>query len=253
MQPYETVSINQKGKKLADLMNLKPKMKTTTQSVKSATKPKANNGLKIGTKQIKSGVIKEQLDSVLQRSSQMTEMKYSSKENKLNIKEQKIMQVLNYQNSPRFGPDIRKQLKYSFTREQLVKRSIDQIDNLLFRIRSFLNNRGMNGIYEQMIRTGAVGYEKIVSEFYDIEGFSDLLFANPSFWDAFERWKIERKLPDIPPGMQLMYIVTSTTLLAHMRKMQLEAPVPRKTNEKNENKNDNEKIQKTQLKVGGKL
>lgn len=170
-----------------------------------------------------------------------------------------MMQVLNYQNSSRFGNDVRKTLKFNFTREQLVKKSVDQIDNILFRIRTYLNNRGMNGIYEQMVRTSAMGYETIVSEFYDIEGFSDMLFANPSFWDAFERWKIERKLPDIPPGMQLMYIVSSTTLLAHMKNKQLPAPPKRpapKSEDKSKEKDDIGSAQpckKTQLKLGGKL
>ena len=41
--------------------------------------------------------------------------------------------------------------------------------------------------------------------------------SNPAFWDAFERWKIEQKIPDVPPSLQLMYLVASTTFIAHKR------------------------------------
>ena len=180
--------------------------------------------------------------------------KYSSKDNKLNIKEEKIMQVLNYQNSSRFGNDVRKTLKFNYTRDQLVKKSIDQIDNILFRIRNYLNNRGMNGIYEQMVRTTAVGYENLVTNFgYDITGFGDMLFANPAFWDSFERWKIEKTLPDVPPSLQLMYIVSSTTLLAHMKNKQLPPPARSDRSKPKEKNNEPDKIEKTPLKVGARL
>ena len=146
----------------------------------------------------------------------------SSSKNKLNEKEDQIMKVLNYQNSARFGNQIRKELKFNFTREQLTKKTLEQIDNILYRIRNFLNNRGLAGIYEQMVRTTAVGYENLVSEFYDINGFSELLLNNPAFWDAFEMWKVERTLPDIPPSFQLMYIVASTTMVAHIKNTQIQ-------------------------------
>ena len=179
--------------------------------------------------------------------------KYSSKDNKLNIKEEKIMQVLNYQNSARFGNDVRKTLKFNYTRDQLVKKTIDQIDNILFRIRNYLNNRGMNGIYEQMVRTTATGYENLITNFgYDITGFGDMLFANPAFWDSFERWKIEKTLPDVPPSFQLMYIISATTMLAHMKNKKLSEPV-RKKPEKKDDKNEDNKVEKTPLKVGGML
>lgn len=192
------------------------------------------------------------MDISLQQANPMK--KYSSKDNKLNIKEQKIMQVLNYQNSSRFGNDVRKTLKFNYTRDQLVKKSIDQIDNILFRIRNYLNNRGMNGIYEQMVRTSAVGYENLVTNFgYDITGFGEMLFANPAFWDSFERWKIEKTLPDVPPSLQLMYIVSSTTLLAHMKNKQLTSP-PQPDRSKPKDKESNpDKIEKTPLKVGARL
>ena len=134
----------------------------------------------------------------------------------VNDKEEMIMKILKYQSSRRFGPYITKELKITQSRQQLVKLSDDRLKNILHRIRLNLNNRNMDAIFENVALTCAKGYETTVSGLgYDIEGFTDLLTSNPGFWDAFERWKIERHLPDIPPGIQLGYIVASTTLAAH--------------------------------------
>ena len=146
---------------------------------------------------------------------------YNKNKNKLNEKEDVIMKILNYQNSNRFGALIKKELKMNYSRDQLAKKTLEEIENLLYRIQSFLNNRNMAGIYEQMVKTTAVGYENIVSEFYDIKGFSNLLVQNPMFWDTFEMWRCERSMPNIPPSLQLLYIVSSTTLVAHVQNTQL--------------------------------
>ena len=131
-------------------------------------------------------------------------------------KETLIMKILKYQSSRRFGKYITKELKISQSREQLAKLSVDRLKNILHRIRLNLNNRNMDAIFENMALTCAKGYETTVTQFgYDIEGFTDLLTANPGFWDAFERWKIEKEMPDIPPGIQIGYIVATTTLAAH--------------------------------------
>ena len=133
-------------------------------------------------------------------------------------KEDLIIKIMNYQNSGRFGALLKKNLKINFTREQLTKKSQSQLEAVMYRIRTYLNTRHMEGIYEQMVRTTANGYESIVTNFgYDIEGFSDLLLNNPAFWDAFEMWKLERKLPDVPPSLQLLYIISSTTVVANMK------------------------------------
>ena len=131
-------------------------------------------------------------------------------------KESLIMRILKYQSSRRFGPYITKTLKITQSREQLSRYSIDRLQNTLHRIRLNLNNRNMDAIFENMAMTCAKGYETTVTHLgFDIEGFTGLLSQNPGFWDAFERWKIEREMPDIPPGIQLGYIIASTTLAAH--------------------------------------
>ena len=250
MRQYEKVSINPEA-----TMTLTQMMKPTT--TKQDTKPK----LKSKTTK-KDTLTKKQIEKMMDTvqtapTSLPQNPKSSSKQNKLNIKEDKMMRVLNYQNSARFGNGIRKDLKFSYTRDQLSKKTIEQIDNILYRIRNYLNNRGMDGIYEQMVRTTATGYENIVSEFYDIEGFSEMLTQNPAFWDAFERWKIERTLPDIPPSFQLCYIIASTTLMAHMRKTSIQTDIRLKQQSKNiekDDKNDDKnKKDKTILSFGTKL
>ena len=126
------------------------------------------------------------------------------------------MRILKYQASRRFGQAVTKELKINYSREQLVKFSVDRIEKILQRIRLHLNSRNIDAMFEHLATTCAIGYEKTISPFYDITGFSELLLANPGFHDALERYKIENNsIPDIPPGMQLVYIVATTTLAAH--------------------------------------
>ena len=134
------------------------------------------------------------------------------------IKEDLITKILKYQNNKRFGTIINKELGFKYTRPQLTKQSIDSLETILHRIRTHLNTRNMDQVFEHMAKVTAKGYEDLVSGFgYNIEGFQEILFQNPAFHDAFERWKIERKIPDIPPSFQLMYIVASTTYIAHLQ------------------------------------
>lgn len=143
--------------------------------------------------------------------------KPSTIENKGIVKEDLITKILKYQHNKRFGPVINKELGFKYTRAQLSKQSIDSLETILHRIRTHLNTRNMDKVFEHMAKVTAKGYEDLVTGFgYNIEGFSDLLMDNPSFHDAFERWKIERKIPDVPPSFQLMYIIASTTYMAHV-------------------------------------
>lgn len=252
MQPYEVVSINP-TKKLSEIMTGSSSTKMTT-AQNTATKPSNllvnKNVKKTSRKKLTKKQVEGFLSSVQPPSSLSTSQSKSTS-NKLNDKEDQIMRILNYQNSPRFGSSIKKELKFNYTREQLVKKSLEQLDNLLYRIRNYLNTRGMAGIYEQMVRTTAIGYENIVSNFYDIEGFSDMLLNNPAFWDAFERWKIERTLPDIPPSLQLMYIISSTTILAHIKNSNIPQRSRRSDNKDTDKKDEGK--EKTSLKPGGTL
>lgn len=138
------------------------------------------------------------------------------------------MKVLKYQASKRFGPTLKKDLKINFTRDTLIRKTPDQIELILHRIRNFLNSRNLDAVFEHMATTCAIGYEKTVSPFYNIDGFSNILLQNPDFWDCLERWKIERELPNIPPHLQMLYIVASTTITAHeFSKLRVPKPDPK--------------------------
>ena len=142
--------------------------------------------------------------------------------NKGIVKEDLIAKILKYQGNKRFGPIINKELGFKYTRPQLTKCSIDNLETILHRIRTHLNTRNMDQVFEHMAKVTAKGYEDVVTGFgYNIEGFSELLLQNPSFHDAFERWKIEREIPDVPPSFQLMYIIASTTYIAHTSNSQI--------------------------------
>ena len=146
-----------------------------------------------------------------------TSKQYSEPEQNTGIvKEDLICKILKYQNNKRFGSIIKQELGFKYTRPQLAKNSIDSLETILHRIRTHLNTRNMDKVFEHMAKVTAKGYEDLVTGFgYNIEGFSELLMENPAFHDAFERWKIERKIPDVPPSFQLMYIIASTTYVAH--------------------------------------
>ena len=132
------------------------------------------------------------------------------------VKEDIVAKILKYQGNKRFGTIINKELGFKYTRPQLTKMSIENLETILHRIRTHLNTRNMDQVFEHMVKVTAKGYEDVVTQFgYNIEGFSEILLQNPAFHDAFERWKIERKIPDVPPSLQLMYIIASTTYIAH--------------------------------------
>ena len=137
------------------------------------------------------------------------------------VKEDLVNTIIKYQTNPRFGNIVTKELGIKYTRNQLSKYTIDNLESILHRIRTHLNTRNMDQVFEHMAKVVANGYEDLITNFgYNIEGFSDLLFANPAWHDAYARWQIERKIPDIPPSLQLVYIIASTTYIAHLHSPQ---------------------------------
>ena len=134
-------------------------------------------------------------------------------------KENMINKIIKYETNKRFGPIINKELGFKHSRAQLSKLKNDNLETILHRIRTYLNTRNMDQVFQHMAKVSAKGYEELVTGMgYNIEGFQEILFQNPSFHDAFERWKIENgtNIPNIPPSLQLMYIIASTTYIAHI-------------------------------------
>ena len=169
-------------------------------------------------------------------------------------KEKKIIKILKYQNHQRFAARLKKDLGLNYTREKLLKCSNDNLDSILFRIRNYLNNSNMEQMFEHLAKYCAKGYEDLVSQFIDIDGFSDLLINNPAFWDCYTKWQIEREMPDIPPSIQMVYIITSTTYIAYLQnRMKNIKPQKIIKESKKENKKENNKKnknEKTEFKFG---
>ena len=171
-------------------------------------------------------------------------------------KEKIILKIQKYQSSKRFGSYITKELKINQSRDQLAKLSVERLNNILVRIRLNLNSRNLDNIFENLAITSAKGYETVVSHFgYNINGFTELLMANPGFWDAFERWKIEREMPDIPPGIQLAYIISSTSIAAYNINQMNNIQINQKNNEISEKEKPKEKNndKKSSFKLGSDL
>ena len=137
------------------------------------------------------------LNNFMKEQKQLASVEHSNTLSQLNNgnrateKEKLIMKILKYQGNRRFGEKIKKGLGIKYTRQQLLKCSNENLEAILYRIKTFLNNVNMDAVWEHMARHTAKGYEELVSNFYDIDGFSDLVLSNPAFWDAFERYKIE--------------------------------------------------------------
>ena len=140
-----------------------------------------------------------------------------NKKNEHIEKEDMINKILKYQGNRRFASTIKEELGFKYTRAQLNKYTKENVETILHRIRTHLNTRNMDQVFNHMAKVTAKGYEDVVTGFgYNIEGFQEILFENPAFHDAFERYKIEKKVPEIPPSFQLLYIIASTTYIAHI-------------------------------------
>ena len=129
-------------------------------------------------------------------------------------KQRLIFKIQRYQDSRRFGHIVREQLKFNQSFDELNEMPIENLQNLVSRIRIHLDNKNLDRFYDSMVKSGAVAYEQIVTPFYDIEGFADMLTENEDFW-CFERFKIEHNFPSVDPTTQMIYMIAQTTLLAH--------------------------------------
>ena len=164
------------------------------------------------------------------------------------------MKILRYQSSRRFGPYIKKELKLNYTREQLIKMSVDRLEAVLHRIRVNLSNRNVDSMIDSMLKTCSVGYETTMSQFYDISGFTQLLWSNPGWHDAIETYKCEKMMPQVPPGLQIAYIVATTTLAAHsLNESELVSPKESISKLNDNNESEDEIKQNNTFEIGQKI
>ena len=131
-------------------------------------------------------------------------------------KKQKIIfKIQKYQDSSRFGDIVRHELKFNQKYDELSDMTMNELENMLSRIRIHLDNKNLDKFYDSIVTSGAVMYEQSVSMFYDIEGFSDILLDNDEFWNCVERFKCETELPSVNPTTQVLYMIAQATIMAH--------------------------------------
>ena len=170
-------------------------------------------------------------ETIKQEESEQTEAKASDipveTMNKINVdndiidpqkveeKQRMIFTIQKYQDSPRFSDIVRNELKITQNYSQLSEMPMIDLENILSRIRIHLDNKNLNKFYDNIATTTAITYETAISQFYNIDGFSDMLLDNDEFWNIFERYKCEYQLPAVNPTMQLLFIIAQTTFMAH--------------------------------------
>ena len=126
-----------------------------------------------------------------------------------------IMKIQKYLSSARFKDFLCSQLKINYTNSQLQSKNIEQLEDILNKIRVHLDSKNLDTFYNQLATSGAVMFEKSISSFYDVEGFAVNLTANPQFYDIYDRYKIEAELPSVPPSVQLFWLISQTAVLTH--------------------------------------
>lgn len=139
----------------------------------------------------------------------------SSKNDDSKEKQEIIYTIRKYQENERFKKYITKDLGITFTYSALNKKSVSSLNDILNKIRVSLDNRNSSKMMDAMAKNFSVVYEKVVSEFYDIDGFTDTLWSQENFLDSLEKMKIETKIPQIPTPIQVAFIVLQTTVMTH--------------------------------------
>jgi hypothetical protein len=133
----------------------------------------------------------------------------------IDYKQSLIFKIQKYQDSSRFGNIVKNELKFNDTYDTLDKMTIENLENILSRIRIHLDNKNLDKFYDNMVQSVALTYETTMSYFYDIDGFSDILLDNDQFWNCWERFKIENNMPSVNSSAQMLFMVAQATLMAH--------------------------------------
>lgn len=145
--------------------------------------------------------------------------KKSTKKNNdinINLKQKLIFKILKYQDNNRFGPILKKlNIKYNYS--QLNSKNIDILTEILHRIYVNIDNYGMDKFYDMMVHQTSNTFEKCITPFYNIDGFSDSLLCDETFLNLIERYKIEHTLPEVPIGVQISLCITKHMLLCNQK------------------------------------
>ena len=130
-----------------------------------------------------------------------------------------ILKINKYQASQRFG-HIMKEYGITQSPSQLEKMSDVQLNDVYTKIKAVLSNQIGGKFYDNAAKGLSSVCENMITPYYDIEGFTQILFMNPEFIDCLEELKIESDLPTLNPKARLMFIVAQTMVIANtMNKM----------------------------------
>lgn len=130
-------------------------------------------------------------------------------------KKKLIFLIQKYQDSLRFGKMVKYELGFKETFPELSDKSELDLENMVHRIRSHLDNKHLDKFYENMATTVAITYEQTMSLLYPIPNFSDMLLENEDFWNCYERFRIESEFPSVNPITQMAFMIAQTTIIAH--------------------------------------
>ena len=103
-----------------------------------------------------------------------------------------LLLIGRYSSSERFGP-FSKTLNFKLDHNTLHKKSIDELTDLLKRIRVTINSKGSSNFLLGMVKTTIAGVEKIttsipkIKDKFDLTGFSEIVNNDPGFADLIEQ------------------------------------------------------------------
>lgn len=135
-------------------------------------------------------------------------------------KQNMIHIIQKYQSSEIFGQYVRNELKVSYNEDTLNKKSNNQLNAILTKIRVKLDNKNLNKMYDSVLFGSTAMIETISKPIANVDGFNKMLMENQEFLNCWERFKCESVMPTIPSHIQMVFILGQTYFLAYaMNKM----------------------------------
>ena len=131
-----------------------------------------------------------------------------------------ILMLSRYGTSPRFG-DYLKSLTFKLDIQTLKKQSVEELEEMLQRVRTSIANRTINDVWSSTIFGGLGITENIVgstslSEYVKLKGLSEALKEDDGFMDLLEEIKLSNQnLAYVSTETRLMYTILTTTLRVH--------------------------------------
>ena len=130
-------------------------------------------------------------------------------------REKLIYIIQKYQSSQIFGEYVQQELKINYSSESLHKKTVEQLESILAKIRLHLDNRNLDKIYDGVLFSSTMLIETFSRPMVNVDGFNKMLQENEQFLNCWERFKCESVMPTIPSHVQLMFILGQTYFMAY--------------------------------------